>query len=199
MNSGILVLDNSALRELAADDIRNQVRRSLRAAGLQPFISEVNVLEALKAPAGIRERLLRLLDTLGDNHVLLPWPFQLLQRSGRAVLEGKPEFNLGETGNEYLLRDFKAAADHEAVAREFMATVDRNFSKMHEDARPKIQRVLRERGWRDFWPSVREFLDEYWYESGMREWMVQLMWKGLGLPGDAPCRSSSKPTPGASH
>jgi hypothetical protein len=187
MREGVVIFDNSSLRHFLNPDVRKRVKGSMRAAHLIALPSEINLIEAMAAPNAIREQLLELLRWLGQGRVILPWTFQFLIMTGRAILAGDESVTYrGGRGLERFLHPSAVTDAHSAAARKWMAALEERFTDMHEEASRKIRPQLRERGLVGHWQSARQFLDEYWNVHGMREHFAEIMWRTLKLPGAAP-------------
>ena len=190
MSSGLLILDNNVFRRLESPDAFARLRANIRAADLVVHPTEVNLLEITAAPAPIRVRLLDARRAVSGGQPLVPWPLQLLQGIGRALLAGEPTYSPGPSGKEWYLEDPEAlGAIHEEVRR-FNGALERDFTEFHERSRQRIDEQVRPKlkalGLKDEFGSARAFLDRYWAGSEERRVYAEVTWDALHLPGPAP-------------
>ena len=186
-NTGLLIVDNSALRKLATVSAREKLSANMRVADLEAVPTEVNVVEAAAAGSSrTRETLLRTLKAVCGDRLMLPWPFQLLRRLGEAILANEAQFALEETGFDWLLSTPEETAVVQADSAKFMREFKARNVRLHREARPRVQQYIKKHGLRHQFATPVEFLDEYWNVGGMREHFTTSIWKAIGLPGRPP-------------
>jgi hypothetical protein len=185
--SGFAVLDTSAYKTLASPAALARFRANLRLADVQPIASEVNLLEAASAsPAGVQKRLLATIKEVAGKAGLIPWPFQILQQVGRAVIDGESGFYVRESGKEWYLDDLQAIDEVRGRATEMRERMEAQFSRLHDNARRDLQRKIKASGYRFTADGFREFLDGEWAKGELRRIFAAATWKALRLPGEAP-------------
>lgn len=186
--SGIILIDTDCLKYLEDRTERRLVSSSAAVADFEVWPSGINVLEAgqNKSPA-IRHRALQVVAALAEGRGLLPLPEQLLYRSGRAIVDGEPGFFTGTSGLEEVLDDPGNVQEGvRAAFQQFMDELESGFDKLHDQARPLLQRFLRERSLLNVWSTVTEFLDHQWMRLAQLDTLIDGLWARLGLPGSAP-------------
>lgn len=187
MVPGIAVIDNSCYRALAEGNALARFRGNLAVADLEARPSEVNLLEAaVTRPPSVRDRLLATIKDLAGTAGLLPWPFLILQRVGRAIANNERGFYLGASGKEWYLDDKSAIEEIRDQAKAFSERLEERFSFLHNNARRKLQRHIKASGQRYTVDSARNFLDEEWNKGETMTVFAQATWKALGLPAEAP-------------
>ena len=187
MASGIAVIDNSCYGVLSETNALARFRANLAISDLRARPSEVNLLEAaLAKPIRVRDQLLATTKDLAGDSGLLRWPFWILQRIGRAIINNESAFYLGPSGKEWYLDDKTAIDEIRERAEAFSKRLEDRFSTLHNNARQKLQRHIKASGQRYTVDAAREFLDGEWLRGETRAVFAQATWKGFGLPGEAP-------------
>ena len=187
MPSGFAVLDTSAYKALTSPTAFCRFQANLRMADLEPIASEVNLLEATSAlPASLRTRLMATIKAVAGDAGLVPWPFQILQKVGRAILEGVPGFYLEKSGKEWYLDDAQAVEDISARATEMRERMESQYSRLHDNARKELQKQIKRSGALFTADGFRDFLDGEWARGEMKTIFAAATWNALGLPGEAP-------------
>jgi hypothetical protein len=187
MGETLLILDNNCLKWLEPEEQYDRFVSNVRAAGLSPQPTLVNLLEATATPSsGIRERLFQVIRKLGGEHGLLPWPFTLLQEIGRALLRGESKLYPDFSGAEWYLTDPEAATRLSPEVLTFQQGIETAFTKLHDGIRRKVRRQVKEGTLINDFEDARDFLERYW--TGSESWAVfaDLTWTALGLPEPAP-------------
>src|SRR5688572_27960932 len=138
MVPGIAVIDNSCYRALAEENALARFRGNLAITDLEARASEVNLLEAaVTRPPSVRDRLLATIKDLAGTAGLLPWPFVILQRVGRAIANNERSFHIGPSGKEWYLNDKRAIEEIRDRADAFSEKLEDRFSELHNNARRK--------------------------------------------------------------
>jgi hypothetical protein len=184
----ILVLDANCFKFLEDNDVRCRVRRSLRAVGLTLWPTALNILELAKnRNLDTRKRVLDVAAECLDGRYLLPLPDQILVRMGKAVARGDTSFNFNASGFEWMLADpDEITPEHVATIEAALKPADDSLAQAFENARPGIQRSLKDHDLHEEWASAADFLDRYWSLPEQRDSLVLREWERLGLPGIAP-------------
>lgn len=138
--------------------------QALRAQGMVVHISAYNLLEIAATPdVERRVALARLCRELSWDYRPLEMPQKLLRRSLRAWLDGETLIEpsvpadhgaWGIICDPEILRDEKARS----VARDDQENAERDFRRMHESARPDVQRELAKPGERGKYPDGLSFI-----------------------------------------
>jgi hypothetical protein len=182
----LVILDNSCYAKLVDSQAKRRFYANLRAAGLSPAASVINLLEAVPAsPPSVHEQLISLIREIAGGSLLV-WPFELLQRLGRAMIEGQQLVVIEQSGAEWYLDDAAARVALREECRVFNADLERHFSNLHEKVRKSVQRHLKKQGARPSRADGRAFLVEQWRGSEWYTDFAMATWKALGLPGSAP-------------
>ncbi len=134
----------------------------------------------------VQARLLRSIKDVTGDLPLLPWPFQLLQQIGQAIVGGRSSFVLEPTGKEGYLDDLLAAREIREEVVRFNREIEDTFSKYHAQARQQLQAQLRSMGVKEDFGSARDFLEQQWIGSESRRIFAEVTWTALDLPGQAP-------------
>lgn len=185
LTQGIVVLDTSCYRYLAEPSALRRFTSNLRAAALTAAASEVNLIEAAGAGhADVQRQLIATIREVANGNPLLPWPFLLLRRSGRAILDGQSTFQTTESGNEWYLDDLEACRALRTRCLEFNDRLESAFTEFHERARVEIQEYIKRSGERRRRDGARDFLDNEWRGSPLYLSVMSTTWKAIGLPGE---------------
>jgi hypothetical protein len=184
--SGALILDVSCFAHLQHPSAMRQFRRNARMADLIPFISEVNLLEAVQAGEPTRSRLLETMQEIRDGWPVLPWTWQLAKLMGESILRGERALTLGDSGKEWVLDNPPEISDDRVRVLPFVAQLEQVFDDMHDRARQSMQRFIKAHGGTTPWSDSRDFLTSNWIEGGVREHFAGAIWRALGLPGAPP-------------
>lgn len=186
MHSTHIVLDTNCLKHLRSPDDRSALEKRLRVIDGTVLPSAINLIEVLRQPDSRRRgALIATIRALAADRPLLPWPYALLDRVARALLEPEYRFQLEPSGLEPLLHD-PASAKLRAQADRTAKRLEQQFSTMHRDARPQVRQFVRERGLDGQWQGAREFLDEMWMQPSHIDDYIVGVWRTLKLPEPAP-------------
>ena len=165
----------------------DRLKANMRAAWLEPAASEVNLLEAsATSPPSVEAELIAAIRDFAGDGPLLEWPFALLRRLGRGLIDGRSVLRTGESGKESYLDDAGARNALRSEIRDFSSNLEIAFSQLHAKIRAKSQRWLKAgRTKRDI-AELRDFLDHEWPDMDLRTHIASISWTAFGLPGEAP-------------
>lgn len=190
VRQGLLLLDNSSYSRIASPTAMQQLKANMRAAWLEPAASEVNLLEASAAsPPSVEAALIATIREFAGDRPLLEWPFALLRRLGRAVVDGQAIVRTGASGKEWYLEDAAARNALRAEVARFNNALEVHFAELHAKTRPKSQQWLKARGVRRTMSDLRTFLDVEWPTLDLRDHIARITWSSFGLPGEAPVQA----------
>jgi hypothetical protein len=148
----------------------------------------LNLLEALKTQnERVRRRLVATIGFVASGRPLLPWPYELLRQAG-AIIAGRLDgIRLQPSGYEWILEHPDDLTTKQLdSAREFLEKQESAFTKMHDEARPLIQRFLKQHHLKGSWRVASEFLDQEWTTKAHLDTYIERIWNRLNLPSDAP-------------
>jgi len=158
----------------------------MRITDLQIRLSSINILEAVKTPdANIRSRLLRIIRNVSEGRPFLPWPLELIKRSGEAIARGDTSFLSGDSGLETKVYENSVSDRDVDSAKKRMDSLESNFIRMHDTARKELQTFLRSNNSYK-WESATAFLDQVWSQRSHLEYHIGNIWETLCLPGNPP-------------
>lgn len=181
---GLLLFDNSCLKFLRNDKTLRLVRGSCRATGLDPVVSEINVLEALQTPSqGARRTLLSILASIAEGRPVLPIPEAILRLEG-SLEQGTRDFAEAALACGAYLRDPERATDEVADrARKVLAEPAAAFEEHMTASRERVRKFILANGLEGSWYDGKEFLDSSWNTDGHLTEHLTGLWPRLGLPG----------------
>lgn len=179
---GVVILDSSCLSFLEPHNNLNRVLNNMRTVDLQIRLSAINILEAVKTPsAPVRNCLLQIIREVSEGRPFLPWPHDLIKRSGQAMANGKHSFWSDESGLEKALYENSITDRDVDPAQKIMDSLESDFTNMHNDARNKIQPLLRKNN-SLYWDTAKAFLDQIWTTKSHFEYYALKIWEKIGLP-----------------
>lgn len=73
-----------------------------------------------------------------------PWPMELLRGVGQSVIDGKTGAAFNRTGLEWMLQHPDIAEDQRKEAEQVAERIEEQFDRMHEEARRKLGKAMRE-------------------------------------------------------
>lgn len=189
---GVVIIDGCCFRFLENPSVLKRVRKDMRITDLQIRLSSINILEAVKTPdAKTRSRLLKIIKSVSEGRPFLPWPLELIRKSGETIARGDTSFCSGESGLETKVYGNSISDKDVDSAKKRMDSLESDFIRMHDSARKKLQGFLRgNNSYR--WDAATAFLDQVWSQRSHLEYHIRNIWKTLGLPGIPPIETILK-------
>ena len=178
--TGIVILDNNSLGDLAAAGALDAVLGSFRASGLTPLVTMHNMVEAIPAAAHQRTVLLRTIERIAAVGGMLPWTFELLRISGAAALQSEGTFPV-PLSEPVVELDEATFADARIQFLEVAERLNRATRERHAGARQVIQPFLTEKNLRGRWDDLSEFMRQFWDRLDLREQFADQLWEQLGF------------------
>lgn len=183
---GVVIVDSCCLSFLEDPSVLKRVRKDMRIADMQIRLSAINILEAVKTPISvIRDRLLKIIRGVSEGRPFLPWPLDLIKKSGQAIANGEISFWSGESGLEKKVYENSITNIDVISASERMDSLEDHFTIMHDEARKELQRLLRENNSSKL-NTAKAFLDQIWSTKSHLEYHIRNIWETLCLPGSPP-------------
>lgn len=182
MREGVVIVDNSALKYLEGGEREKRLEASLRAAGLEIWGTQINVLEASKAPPPVQRRLLAWLRRFTPDRPLLPFPFVLLERIAGAVVRGEAAIRFGRTAFDETLTRGEGTDEFRRVVGEAAKLEETIFSEtisgVRSGMRPDMRNIaIKER--RGL--TARMWLDDVWSTPDGTESVCRGLWDLLEI------------------
>ncbi len=189
---GVVIIDGCCFRFLEKPSVLQRVRKDMRISDLQIRLSSINILEAVKTPEEkTRNRLLKIIKNVSEGRPFLPWPLELIKKSGETIARGETSFWSGESGLETKVYENIISDKDVDSAKKRMDSLESNFIRMHKIARKKLQVFLRGNN-SCRWDTATAFLDQVWSQKSHLEYHIRNIWKTLCLPGNPPIESILK-------
>jgi hypothetical protein len=184
---GLVVVDNSSIRQLESAERRAVLSSNMRAAGWRAQASVINVLEVLKhrSPGGRKKRL-GVVRWLAGRGGLLPAPEILFRRVGEAIQRGDPAFDVPWVTAPSRFFDGAITDEEARLAEKWLSDDQMFFDRIHDRARVPIREGMRELGVRGDEYDAATFLDAIWRSERHIDSYLQNWWRDLGLSGSAP-------------
>ena len=185
MSGPVVLLDLSCFRFLRPAESRTALSRQLSIVDATTVGTAVNMIEILRHGSATARTWLRdVHGFLAGGRALLPWPYGLLERVGKAISSGATQFQLAPSGFEHLLTKDPTPTVL-ARADGLVEEMEERFRTMQDEARPLVQEFVRDRGLIGEWDGAREFLDEMWMRPSHIDDYILGVWEKIGLP--LPC------------
>lgn len=142
--------------------------------------TELNLVESYSAPDFVSDALTGALRTLVGYDGALPWTGEVLKLEAEAHLRGEHGSQL-PLDSIMLIDPAESRRDLRDRLNAFRRRTDESHRRLHADARPRIQRKLKEKKIRPVWDDFPAFL-EVWQGMETREILARQSWRDLGLP-----------------
>ena len=185
--TGVVIIDSSCLKCFGDNKVLQRIRENMRTVDLQIQLSAINVLEVMKTPSLTRRnRLLNIIRDISERRPFLPWPLDLIKRSGKAHASGEKGFWSGESGLEQVVYGNSITAKDVIGAQQLMDSLETDFTDMHENAGKELRPFLRKHKTADHWNTAAAFLDELWTTESHLSDYIRGIWKVIKLSGKAP-------------
>lgn len=182
-----MIIDSSCLKYFADSNVLKRVCDNMHTVDLQIRISAINVLEVMKTQNPTkRNELLNIIRNICEGRPFLPWPFDLIRRSGQAHASGEKYFCSEDSGHEQAVYENSIPQQDLDQAQKIMTSLEEDFTHMHDNARKKLNCFLRKHNALDHWNTAADFLDEQWTTESHLSHHIRGIWKKIKLPGNAP-------------
>ena len=184
--SGVVIFDTNTFRHLTDATTRQNLLDAIRNSGRVPIITEINLLEVAPTTGSIGAELRGVVEAVESvAGGTMPWTYRVMKQAGEEFLQGRLNFSVPLISLD-ISTDLPDFGTDSAKALAFAKELNAESLRVQQVARPRVQRTLRDMDARSRWPTLPDFLRDFWEPQELGEQFADQAWANLQLPGPRP-------------